>query len=120
MEELKHPLYSSWRGYRAHLSKLLTKANETIDTHHHTEEECDMTTIADLCNQFQWKDHIILKLDSQIVELIHNASLSGNKDHSINLAPGTPQDSQSGRTHLIKGTPINEDTQTPQPTSTDH
>ena len=71
MEELKR-LYSSRRGYRAHLKKLLAKANEITETHRNTETECDVTAIADLRDQLQRNDDIISKLDSQIVALIQD------------------------------------------------
>ena len=71
MEELKR-LYGSRRGYRTHLKKLLTKANETIEQHRNDTTECDVATLIDLHEQLRRKRDIISKLDTQIVALIQD------------------------------------------------
>ena len=123
MEELKC-LYSSRRGYRAHLKKLLTKANEIVTTHRDTEEECDMTTITDLRDQLQRKDQIMSKLDSQIMGLIQDeadleADVCKAEDINTSLSTSIAQLTQLLEAHKIhkveehisvKVPPINEDT----------
>ena len=125
MEEQR--FYSSRRGYCAHLKKLLTKANEIIETHCDTKEGCHVTTITDLRDQLQQKNQIISKLDSQMVGLIQDeaeleADVCKAEDINASLSTSIAPLTQFLEAHKIckveehipvKIPPINEDTQPP-------
>ena len=74
MEELKR-LYSSRRGYRTHLKKLLAKMDEITEHHRNNPAKppgYDVTTLSDLRDQLRRKRDIISKLDTQIVALMRD------------------------------------------------
>ena len=81
MEELKH-LYSSRRGYRTHLKKLLAKTDEITEHHRNNPTEppgYNVATLSDLRDQLRRKHDIISKLDTQIVVLMRDeAELATN------------------------------------------
>ena len=74
MEELKC-LYSSRRGYRTHLKKLLARTDEITKHHRNNPTEpprYDVATLSDLRDQLRRKYDIISKLDTQIVALMRD------------------------------------------------
>ena len=72
MEALKrHGL--SRHGYRSHLTRIITAANEIIDKNPSELTESDITSLADWQKQLNRKKEILTDVDAKIVTLIEDA-----------------------------------------------
>ena len=71
METLKRHRLSR-RGYRSHLTRIITAANEIIDKNPSELTESDITSLADWQKQLNRKKEILTDVDAKIVTLIED------------------------------------------------
>jgi len=71
MEDLKH-LCNSQKGYRLHLKKLLSKADNLIEHHRNNDPDLDVVSLTEPHDRLQRKDNLVSNLDAKINKLITN------------------------------------------------